>query len=158
MTMYTNLQAQLPIFEQLGMGGDSLAKYRKVATRLFEKAFTRGRRNRWLARITRSKNQLETCFRLTGTARGTTATVNVPISKIVGSENRTKDFDAGFNPLRTHTRDRWIGIAAARMSGVVLPAVDLVRVGEAYYVRDGHHRISVARSLGQLDIEARIVN
>jgi hypothetical protein len=82
--------------------------------------------------------------------------VNVSLSKIVGSEGRVRDFDNTFHPLNDHTRDRWIGIAVARRNGVTLPPVELIQVGCAYYVRDGHHRISVARAAGQAEIEARI--
>jgi hypothetical protein len=60
--------------------------------------------------------------------------------------------------LKKHNCERWINIAVARDMGVVLPAVDLVQVGDVYYVRDGHHRISVAKAMEQLDIDARIVN
>jgi hypothetical protein len=80
----------------------------------------------------------------------------VPIAKIVGSEGRCGDFDRGFNPLHDHNRGRWLRIAAARRRGTSLPPVDLVRVGDLYFVQDGHHRISVARALGQPDIEARV--
>jgi hypothetical protein len=51
---------------------------------------------------------------------------------------------------------RWLRIAAARDQGKVLPPVVLVQVGDVYFVRDGHHRISVARALGQQDIEAQV--
>jgi hypothetical protein len=80
----------------------------------------------------------------------------VPIAQIVGSEGRCGDFDRGFNPLHDHNRGRWLRIAAARRRGTSLPPVDLVRVGDLYFVQDGHHRISVARALGQPDIEARV--
>jgi hypothetical protein len=81
----------------------------------------------------------------------------VPISQIRGSENRSTDFDHDFNPLRDHNRGRWLGIAAARERGRALPPVALIQVGDLYFVRDGHHRISVARALGQQAIEARVV-
>ena len=80
----------------------------------------------------------------------------VPIDQIMGSEERCGDFDRDFNPLHDHNRGRWLGIAAARRGGVPLPPVDLVQVGDLYFVQDGHHRISVARALGQTDIEARV--
>jgi hypothetical protein len=76
----------------------------------------------------------------------------------VGSEGRVDDFDSAFNPLTAHTRDRWIGIAVARRQGTVLPPVELIQVGDVYYVRDGHHRISVAKAEGQAEIEARILH
>jgi hypothetical protein len=80
----------------------------------------------------------------------------VPIAQIVGSEGRCADFDRDFNPLHDHNRGRWLRIAAAQRRGTPLPPVDLVQVGDLYFVLDGHHRISVARALGQPDIEARV--
>jgi hypothetical protein len=81
---------------------------------------------------------------------------SVPLSEIRGSEGRCKDFDCDFQPLQKHTRDRWLSIAAAREMGTSMPPVDLVQVGDTYFVRDGHHRISVGRALGQKHIEAEI--
>jgi len=80
----------------------------------------------------------------------------VPIARILGSEGRCGDFDRDFNPLHDHSRERWLRIAAAKRRGMPLPPVDLVQVGNLYFVQDGHHRISVARALGQLNIEARV--
>ena len=80
----------------------------------------------------------------------------VPIAQIVGSEDRCGDFDRDFNPLHDHNRGRWLRIAAARRRGTPLPPVDLVQVGDLYFVQDGHHRISVARALEQPDIEAKV--
>ncbi|MBV7332216.1 hypothetical protein KFU94_29080 [Chloroflexi bacterium TSY] len=80
----------------------------------------------------------------------------VPIAQIRGSEGRCCDFDTEFRPLKAHSKDRWIGIALAYENNVGLPAVDLIRVNDDYYVRDGHHRISVAKVRGQLEIEANV--
>jgi hypothetical protein len=81
----------------------------------------------------------------------------VPIAQIGGSEGRASDFDRDFNPIKGHTRQRWLGIAAAREQGKVLPPVSLIRVGDLYFVKDGHHRISVARAFGQEAIEAKVI-
>jgi hypothetical protein len=81
----------------------------------------------------------------------------VPISQIRGSESRCTDFDRDFNPLQDHSRERWLHIARARKRGKALPPVELIQAGEIYFVRDGHHRISVARALGQRTIEAQVV-
>lgn len=83
--------------------------------------------------------------------------VTVPLQQIVGSENRVQDFDGRFYPRKSHIEERWVGVAKARLTGVPLPPVDLVQVGDAYYVRDGHHRVSVARALGEAYIEANVV-
>jgi hypothetical protein len=74
----------------------------------------------------------------------------------VPSVSRTSAIDRDFNPLQDHHRGRWPRVAAARDQDKVLPPVVLVQVGKVYFVRDGHHRISVARALGQLDIEAEV--
>jgi hypothetical protein len=80
----------------------------------------------------------------------------VPIAQIRGSEGRCNDFDAKFRPLRIHVQDRWVDLAIARNHAVALPAVELVQIEDSYFVRDGHHRISVAKQFGQLEIEAEV--
>jgi hypothetical protein len=80
----------------------------------------------------------------------------VPINQIRGSEGRSNDFDRDFCPLQDHTRQRWLSVALAYQQGKALPPVQLVQVGEVYFCLDGHHRISVARTLGQRYIEARV--
>jgi len=81
----------------------------------------------------------------------------VPINRIKGSEGRSDDFDRDFNPLHSRTRDRWMSIAMARSAEVALPLVELIQLGEDYFVRDGHHRISVARAFGGECIDARVL-
>lgn len=81
----------------------------------------------------------------------------VAIRQIHGSEGRNRDFDRNFNPLTSHNQGRWMRLAEAQQRGRPLPLVQLIRVGELYYVRDGHHRISVARARGQREIEADVV-
>ncbi len=78
----------------------------------------------------------------------------VPIHQIRGSEGRYGDFDIDFNPLNSRTAGRWMSVAVAMSQGVTLPPVELIQVGEDYYVRDGHHRISVARAFGEKYIDA----
>ena len=80
----------------------------------------------------------------------------VPLDAIVGSVDRGRDFDRRFRPTSGRSRGRWEQIAAAARRGESLPPVDLLRVGELYFVRDGHHRVSVARALGRTDIDAYV--
>jgi hypothetical protein len=81
---------------------------------------------------------------------------SIRISEINGSEGRCQDFDRQFNPITTHNRNRWNGIAAAYKRQVPLPAVDLLKIGDTYVVRDGHHRISVTKALGGEFIDANV--
>lgn len=80
----------------------------------------------------------------------------VPLSAIVGSEGRAHDFDSSFRPRSSHTRDRWKKIAAMRFADEPLPAVELIQIRDRYFVRDGHHRVSVAKALGQEMIDAQV--
>jgi hypothetical protein len=78
----------------------------------------------------------------------------VPIHYIVGSEGRYADFDRKFAPRHEATKFRWMSIDRAHHEAVSLPAVELYKLGDIYFVKDGHHRISVARQRGQEDIDA----
>jgi hypothetical protein len=67
--------------------------------------------------------------------------------------NRAAHFDPGFRPAAP-TRSRWQRIWLAEQHGSVLPPIRVVQIGDAYAVRDGHHRVSVARARGALTIDA----
>lgn len=81
---------------------------------------------------------------------------NVPMESIVGSEGRYHAFTRSFLPLQEDLRDRWKKIDQVRESGQSLPPVELYKVSNAFFVKDGHHRISVARTKGAKYIEARV--
>ena len=80
----------------------------------------------------------------------------VPLDAIVGTVDRLQGFDRHFRPTTPQVRRRWERIAAAMRRGEPMPPVDLYRVGDVYFVKDGHHRVSVARALGLHEIEARV--
>ena len=80
----------------------------------------------------------------------------VAAEDIRGGTGRADEFDAQFHPLCSENADRWFGIAASRLLQHSLPPVRLVQVGDAYYVCDGHHRVSVARALGERTILAHV--
>ena len=143
-----------------GFGRHNPLADRYEASAAFESALRRGKtralRQRLLGR-TGGLRHLPTVDATTARRPAREArVVNVPLSQIVGSEGRVGDFDSVFNPLNDHTRDRWINIAAAIRAGAALPPVELIQAADGYYVRDGHHRISVARATGQTSIEGRI--
>lgn len=80
----------------------------------------------------------------------------VPLDQIVGSVDRGRDFDRRFRPTSARSRGRWEQIAAAARRGEAFPPVDLMKVGQLYFVRDGHHRVSVARALARTDIDGYV--
>jgi hypothetical protein len=80
----------------------------------------------------------------------------VDTDKIVGSVGRSKDFDRRFLPLRASTGERWKRVDVAFHGGADLPPVTLYKLGGAYFVLDGNHRISVARFHGLRAVEAEV--
>lgn len=80
----------------------------------------------------------------------------VPLDRITGTMGRTTEFDRAFFPRHHRSRERWLRVNRAYHGESVLPPVDLIKLGEAYFVMDGHHRISVARAHGQDFIEANV--
>jgi hypothetical protein len=81
---------------------------------------------------------------------------SVAIDRIQGSEGRIEDFDNAFNPIHNRSRRRWLSVATMRLAGEALPPVELIQNGGIYFVRDGHHRISVAKALGEKYIDAEV--
>lgn len=127
---------------------------------LYKNARVRGRRGQLLAFLTGRSRKLHSLEEVSHACkvqnRRSGGTRTVPIAMICGSENRAADFDCDFNPLQDHTCDRWLNIAKAWQRGRYLPPVILIQVGDHYFVRDGHHRISVARALGMKAVEAKV--
>jgi hypothetical protein len=80
----------------------------------------------------------------------------VELDSIVGSVDRRTGFDRQFRPTSELTRSRFERLALAVRRGRDLPPVDLYRVGEVHFVRDGHHRVSVLRALGREVVAARV--
>jgi hypothetical protein len=81
----------------------------------------------------------------------------VEVEKIVGSVGRRRDFDSSFLPVKVSMSGRWGRVDRAYYRGVELPAVSLYKIGENYFVRDGNHRVSVARYHGVAAIDAEVV-
>lgn len=81
---------------------------------------------------------------------------DIPIDRVVGTVGRAGDFDVRFGLRNPALRGRWSGVAAAMEEGKPLPRVDLIRLGEMYFVVDGHHRVSVARERGHLVVPAMV--
>lgn len=137
-----------------------LDQERQSLLNLYHRALVRGRRGglwSWLlGRSRRLVDLKEIEARCRVCARSYGGLRSVSVGEIRGSAGRSSDFDRDFHPLQTHTQERWLGVAAARRRGKSLPPVSLVQVGDRYFVLDGHHRISVARALGEQYIEAQV--
>jgi hypothetical protein len=130
------------------------------AERAFGRA-VRARRRASLAR--RVLRRCAECARLTvvdahGGSGGGHGVRDIPLDAIVGSTepNRAAQFDSEFRPFAP-ARSRWLRVWLAEHRSVVLPPISLASIGgDAYAVRDGHHRVSVARARGALSISATV--
>ena len=125
---------------------------RKQSYALFNRVMLKGYIRRFFDYLFRKPSEL---FSLSYLLRNTTplnamevGLRTVPLQLVVGSENRCKDFDNQFAPFSERNHQRWLRISDMFIKGESIPAVELIQVGQSYFVRDGHHRISVARALG----------
>jgi hypothetical protein len=132
-----------------------------------DKDFTRARRRAFMRRIGAylrrdpGSNQLLS-FDEVKSALGAVEQVylgmrTVPVAKIVGSVGRHRDFDRAFLPSKRETADRWKKIDQMVHRYEELPPVSLYKIGDAYFVNDGNHRISVAHQQGVEMIDAEVV-
>lgn len=80
----------------------------------------------------------------------------IRLDSIVGSVDRTRDFDRRFRPTSARVRERWQRLALAQRRGEAVPPIEVYRVGDLHFVHDGHHRVSVAHALGLEVIDAYV--
>ena len=130
-------------------------------------AFDRERRRRVLSRLAARlrfepddvSNMLpfdEVVAALGATSRVDLGEQVIDLDSIVGTVDRRRgEFDRDFRPSPA-TRGRWERIAEARKRGEAMPPIDVFRIGDLHFVRDGHHRVSVARALKEKDINANV--
>ena len=128
--------------------------------------FTRARRQALLGRVSArlrkkpTSNQL-LCFddlrrALLANNRRYLGSRVVEVEKVVGSVGRRRDFDGSFLPARASVAEKWKRIDRAFHRGEDLSPVELYKMGDAYFVLDGHHRVSVARYHGVPTVEAEV--
>ncbi|MGI5173936.1 transcriptional regulator [Treponema sp. OMZ 840] len=82
----------------------------------------------------------------------------IPVYLIAGSEGRYKDFDSHFFPRSIHLKNRWKRIDEAHLNDIILPPIQLYEIGGLYFVRDGNHRVSVAKAKGVENIDAEVIS
>ena len=122
------------------------------------KAAARARRRAALARRIRNRGA-RVCglavFEERGRVRSARGVREIPLEAIKGTTepNRAAQFDYHFRPAKL-TRCRWQRVWTAFHRGTTLPPISVIQVGDAYAIRDGHHRVSVAKALGVPTITA----
>jgi len=80
----------------------------------------------------------------------------ITLDSIVGSVDRSREFDRRFRPTSGQVRERWQRLALAQRRGEAIPPIEVYRVGDMHFVVDGHHRVSVAHALGLKTIDAYV--
>jgi hypothetical protein len=124
----------------------------------YERACRHGYQHRFLralqGRSGRMPNLNKIAAGSTVSAHSLIGTQTVSLQRIIGSEGRSTGFDDAFNPCALDVPLRWQRIAQAWLDGKNLPPIELIQLGDRYFVRDGHHRVSVAHAFGQLEIDA----
>ena len=129
----------------------------------FNEARVKGLMQEVLARLTGKSNELlsyeEVAQKLKLNVRSERGVQEIPVNAIVGSVGRYTDFTRSFLPRNDSDQDRWarVKLAIDDPRGIGLPPIDVYKVGEAYFVLDGNHRVSVARQEGFEFIHARVI-
>lgn len=133
------------------------------ALRDFSDARARGLLQEVLARLTGKSNELlsyeEVAEKLKLNVRSERGVQEIPLKAIVGSVGRYTDFTRSFLPRKDNDQSRWaqVKLAIDDPGGAGLPPIDVYKVGEAYFVLDGNHRVSVARQEGFAYIQAHVI-
>lgn len=131
------------------------------ASRAFDRARSKAFLNDIVAFLRGYKNHLlafdEVSERMDPEAPSDLGLMDVPLEAIRGSVDRYRDFDMAFLPKHEGLRDRWSRIATAREQGLPMPPIEVYKLGDIYFVRDGHHRVSVCRARGDTTILAHVV-
>ncbi|GAA1035366.1 MULTISPECIES: chromosome partitioning protein ParB [Amycolatopsis] len=81
----------------------------------------------------------------------------ITLDSIVGTVDRSRDFDRRFRPTSARVRQRWERLALAARRGEAIPPIEVYRIGELHFIIDGHHRVSVALAQGLSTIEASVI-
>ena len=119
---------------------------------------TRARLRFWRSHLFSGRGKLDSFAELLpalSLARRFVGTQEIPLAQITGSVGRCTDFDRTFRPLKAYLRDRWANVFQLSQSGS-LPPIRVYKAGTQYFVEDGHHRVSVARTRGMTSIQAQV--
>ena len=127
----------------------------------FSKAKRKAKFQGLLSALTWKNNNLMSLYEVTSIIKPKSETYlgmrTIPVDKIIGSEGRYHDFSSAFYPKREQLRTRWCRVDTAVMNDIILPPISVYSLGGYYFVRDGNHRVSVAKSQGVEYIDAEVV-
>ena len=147
------------------MSNSLLHRYSKVNYQLALRDFQRARKQavmqQILSRLRGDADKLLGFDDVRQQLRGTGESIKrglqeIPLEKIVGSVARYGDFTRSFLPKKDEDEERWAGVRAAVDDMVGIPPIDVYQVGDAYFVQDGNHRVSIARQLNSKTISAYV--
>lgn len=135
--------------------------FKSLAYQDFDRVYRRGFWRKIRAWLTGTSNELlpydEVRQQLPFSGQRDLGVQTIPLDKIVGSVGRYRDFDRIFLPTQRATYKRWISIKSAHYEEKILPPIDAYKIGDVYFVRDGNHRVSVAREREQSFIDAYVI-
>ncbi len=142
---------------------ESAAYLRQIDQRandLFERSWRRGQFKRIAALFTGQSRHLPLLSAIEAHYEGVPVrelgVQPIRLERITGTQGKIS-FDRDFLPLQRRSKNRWVGVACAMLKDATsLPPIDVVQVGADYYVRDGNHRVSVAKALAHLYIDAEV--
>ncbi|MBL8165971.1 MAG: hypothetical protein JNJ61_28565 [Anaerolineae bacterium] len=147
-------------FANPNASASGITRFHPDALRLFERMLWVGQVHRLISRLTGRTtrlSRLDDAVRTTTRHAGDDDVIPVNIDQIIGTVSRSSDFDRRFYPMRSVVSLRWVRVASGVLHGTYLPPIELIRVGQHYFVQDGHHRISVARALGHETLDAVVL-
>lgn len=127
----------------------------------FYKAKTKARFQSIFSALHWKNNDLLSLYEVTSIIKPKSETYlgmrTIPVDKIIGSEGRYHDFSSAFLPKREQLKTRWVSVDSAIINDVILPPISVYSLGGYYFVRDGNHRVSVAKAQGMEYIDAEVV-
>lgn len=135
-----------------------ITTHASIAHETFARVYAKARRQAFLNQLLHQPTTLKTFGQgvnrnqETGIYRGVQ---DVEIDKIIGSVSRSNDFDRHFRPLKRSMAHRWAAMLLYFANSTPEP-IQVYKLGDAYYILDGHHRVSVARFYGQLILRADV--
>ena len=126
----------------------------------FKEAFRTGKRKAYFLWIKRKEQLILTLTEFMSVAQpvntSSLGVQDIPVKNIIGTEARSDDFAQGFFPIRVSMKERWSRIQALMLGPGIPDAITVFEYGNAYFVRDGNHRVSVAKTNGIEFISAEV--